>query len=111
MFRQPSVSTGGSGAAAAAAAAAAASPGAAAHVEVVYSSTSRHSCSCRCKCGSGALQAAASQPALPVLILGLPCGHEFCGGCIRMWLAEHVTCPICRWSFPEAHTQLINLHK
>jgi hypothetical protein len=83
---------------------------------VVYSGSSstvgaRSSCRCSCKCGSMGLQAAAAKPAPPVMILQLPCGHEFCVGCIGTWLAEHVTCPICRWSFPEAHTQLINMHK
>jgi hypothetical protein len=118
MFRQASASMDNSvtAGAVAAAAAAAASPGAAAHVEVVYnsrssSSTASSRSSCSCKCGSRAMQAAAVKPAPPVLILQLPCGHEFCVGCIGTWLAEHVTCPICRWSFPESQTQLINMHK
>ena len=24
------------------------------------------------------------------------CGHSFCGGCIRHWLSEIPTCPLCR---------------
>jgi hypothetical protein len=109
-----------SAAAPTAAAAAVGSPGASAHVEVLYSSifssssssssSSPRSCSCQCKCGRAA-QAAAAKPAAPVLIQQLPCRHEFCVGCIGTWLAGHVTCPICRWSFPEDQTQLINMHK
>jgi hypothetical protein len=106
MFRQPSAPVDSRETAATAAAAGVAS-GVNAHVEVVYSSSR----ACQCKCGRSMHGAAAAKPAPPVLIQQLPCGHEFCVGCIGTWLAEHVTCPICRWSFPEEQTQLINMHK
>ena len=33
-------------------------------------------------------------------VLQLPCGHCFHGGCIRPWLLEHNTCPVCRHELP-----------
>ncbi|KAF8067378.1 hypothetical protein HT031_002426 [Scenedesmus sp. PABB004] len=41
-------------------------------------------------------------------IVALPCRHEFCLACCARWLAEHATCPTCRWAFPESATTLIN---
>eukprot|EP00873_Tetraselmis_striata_P023348 jgi/Tetstr1/443612/TSEL_031611.t1 len=38
----------------------------------------------------------------------LPCTHDFCEGCARQWLAEHATCPVCRYEFPEADTQIVS---
>uniref|UniRef100_F1L7M1 E3 ubiquitin-protein ligase CHFR n=1 Tax=Ascaris suum TaxID=6253 RepID=F1L7M1_ASCSU len=25
-----------------------------------------------------------------------PCGHKFCAGCISLWMATNMTCPVCR---------------
>uniref|UniRef100_A0A915AJN2 RING-type domain-containing protein n=1 Tax=Parascaris univalens TaxID=6257 RepID=A0A915AJN2_PARUN len=25
-----------------------------------------------------------------------PCGHKFCAGCISLWMAANMTCPVCR---------------
>ena len=33
-------------------------------------------------------------------VLQLPCGHCFHGGCIRPWLLENNTCPVCRHELP-----------
>jgi hypothetical protein len=33
---------------------------------------------------------------------------RFCSGCIQTWLKEHISCPVCRWTFPEVDTRLIN---
>jgi hypothetical protein len=41
-------------------------------------------------------------------VLLLLCANRFCCGCIRTWLKEHHTCPVCRWAFPERDTRLIN---
>lgn len=66
-----------------------------------------------CACGSPCCGTAkrAMHPAAKLLVMRLPCGHEFCSSCITTWLLEHATCPVCRWAFPEQHTRLINLHK
>ncbi len=40
-------------------------------------------------------------------VLQLPCEHRFCALCIQRWLADHITCPVCRWEFPEHQTALI----
>ena len=40
-------------------------------------------------------------------VMALPCEHRFCALCIQRWLADHITCPVCRWEFPEPQTQLI----
>lgn len=37
-----------------------------------------------------------------------PCCCRFCSGCIQTWLKEHTSCPVCRWTFPECDTRLIN---
>lgn len=42
-------------------------------------------------------------------VMQLPCQHEFCADCISKWLKEHHTCPVCRWAFPEQHTQLLHV--
>lgn len=41
-------------------------------------------------------------------VITLPCNHEFCGSCIRHWLKNHITCPLCRWRFPEDQTVLVD---
>lgn len=72
-------------------------------------------CSCSGRCGKGAAAglcgSARQDLESMVLIQQLPCGHEYCAGCIGRWLAQHATCPICRWTFPEAQTHLIDVHK
>ena len=40
-------------------------------------------------------------------ILVLPCEHAFCASCIRKWLFNHRTCPVCRFEFPDQHTILV----
>lgn len=40
-------------------------------------------------------------------ILELPCEHGFCLTCIRRWLHNHRTCPVCRFEFPDQHTVLV----
>ncbi|KAK9916450.1 hypothetical protein WJX75_002723 [Coccomyxa subellipsoidea] len=37
-------------------------------------------------------------------ITQLPCEHRFCHGCIRKWLHDHRTCPVCRYEFPDCQT-------
>ncbi|GMH37688.1 hypothetical protein BSKO_05561 [Bryopsis sp. KO-2023] len=39
----------------------------------------------------------------------LPCKHVFCTQCIFQWLADHDTCPTCRWKYPEEETRLLNI--
>ncbi|EIE26699.1 hypothetical protein COCSUDRAFT_59218 [Coccomyxa subellipsoidea C-169] len=34
----------------------------------------------------------------------LPCEHRFCSTCIRKWLHDHRTCPVCRYEFPDCQT-------
>jgi hypothetical protein len=33
---------------------------------------------------------------VPPSLYKLPCGHEFHNDCLQPWLAEHITCPLCR---------------
>ena len=40
-------------------------------------------------------------------ILQLPCEHRFCSTCIRRWLHNHRTCPVCRFEFPDQHTTMV----
>ncbi|CAL8467034.1 g6570 [Coccomyxa elongata] len=40
-------------------------------------------------------------------IMQLPCEHRFCQGCIRKWLHDHRTCPVCRYEFPDAQTTFL----
>jgi E3 ubiquitin-protein ligase SHPRH len=40
-------------------------------------------------------------------VVTLPCGHEYCRSCIWGWLKDHVTCPVCRWRFPDSDTHLL----
>ena len=40
-------------------------------------------------------------------ILQLPCEHRFCSTCIRKWLHNHRTCPVCRYEFPDQQTVLV----
>lgn len=40
-------------------------------------------------------------------ILQLPCEHRFCQLCIRKWLYDHRTCPVCRYEFPDSQTIFI----
>eukprot|EP00879_Flechtneria_rotunda_P010327 GHRR01010798.1.p1 GENE.GHRR01010798.1~~GHRR01010798.1.p1 ORF type:complete len:123 (+),score=40.93 GHRR01010798.1:547-915(+) len=66
------------------------------------------------KCSKGRWAAGeqkAQPPAAGESIMQLPCGHEYCSMCITPWLQEHATCPVCRWTFPDDQTLLINLHK
>lgn len=40
------------------------------------------------------------------VLLQLPCRHMYCKPCITQWLAQHHTCPLCRWEFALEHTRL-----
>ena len=41
----------------------------------------------------------------------LPCEHIFCATCIRAWLKNNDTCPVCRYKFPEHQTYLTNVQE
>jgi len=39
----------------------------------------------------------------------LPCEHLFCTACIKEWLKNNNTCPVCRYKFPDSQTQLTSM--
>ncbi|KNC83984.1 hypothetical protein SARC_03804 [Sphaeroforma arctica JP610] len=42
----------------------------------------------------------------PRVVTGLPCGHEFHRECVRRWLQNSKTCPICRYELPDSEPGL-----
>ena len=40
-------------------------------------------------------------------LLHLPCSHCFCDTCIRQWLFNHRTCPMCRFQFSDKDTHFV----
>lgn len=40
-------------------------------------------------------------------LLHLPCEHRFCDACIRQWLYNHNSCPLCRFQFPDKDTHFV----
>jgi len=39
-------------------------------------------------------------------VVSLPCSHAFDRGCVVQWLAQHNTCPICRYELPTLDSEV-----
>ena len=40
-----------------------------------------------------------------VMVMQMPCNHEFHENCLRGWLTQHYTCPICRYELEYEEVQ------
>jgi E3 ubiquitin-protein ligase AIP2 len=60
---------------------------------------------CKAKEGSKELEAPVCTVCYDDIAIGkkgmfIPCGHIFHPKCIKPWLKEHSTCPVCRYELP-----------